>query len=211
VTDDRRLLHGIAQQDQGAFREFYDRHGDRVFNVALGFLRQQSDAEEVTQDVFVEVYRSAQRFRGDSSVGTWLHRITVRKSLDRIRHAKRKRRFATLTQSLGLGTGSEAAPQTDFEDPGVLLGRREDAALLSRLIDELPERQRTAFVLCFVQGLSRQEAADTMEVKLKALESLLQRAKSGLRAKLDPHFPGRGLDVRSEQRKSRQTASKDTE
>ncbi|MEZ4966829.1 MAG: RNA polymerase sigma factor [Saprospiraceae bacterium] len=181
------LLERIAGGDENALSELYDVFHQRVYNTALGFLQHVEDAEEITQDVFVEIYRSAGRFQGNSSVSTWIYRIAVHRCLDRLRYKKRKRRFAFFSSLMGMNVPDPP----DFEDPGVQMEKRENARILYKAIDTLPATQKTAFLLSFVEDLPRQEIADIMQVSLKALESLLQRAKANLRKNLDPYYPGR--------------------
>lgn len=185
MVDDRTLLDRIAAGDEGGFRTFYHRHVRRVYGIALNVLRDVGDAEEVTQDVFVEVHRAAASFRGDSRVSTWLHRIALRKAIDRDRHRTRARRFGRITHRLGFGPDPDAPQLRSRDHPGVALEWREEARALFELIDGLPVRQRTAMLLSYVDDLTRQDAADAMGIGLKALESLLQRGKATLRQRLD--------------------------
>ncbi|MGE0440500.1 MAG: RNA polymerase sigma factor [Gemmatimonadales bacterium] len=187
---DETLAAAVAGGEAAAFRELYRRYHLRIHGIALHLLRDQAEAEEVTQDVFIELHRSAARFRGESRLGTWLHRVTVRKTIDQLRRARRKKRFAPLTRLFGLDDPRDPVIPGPVH-PGIQAERREEAALLAREVDALPESQRTALLLSYVDGLPRQEAADAMGIGLKALESLLQRAKANLRKRLDPHYPGR--------------------
>jgi RNA polymerase sigma-70 factor (ECF subfamily) len=155
-----------------------------VFNVALSYTRNREDAEEITQDVFVEVYQSAATFKGDSSVKTWVYRIAINKSLDFIRYRNRKKRFALLTSLVSKETGEVKYHQPDFNHPGVSLENKEKAQYLFAAIDKLPQNQQTAFILLKLEGMSQREAAETMQINEKALESLFQRAKQNLRKEL---------------------------
>ncbi|MEI6410320.1 MAG: RNA polymerase sigma factor [Bacteroidota bacterium] len=187
------LLTQIAAGNDAALAALYAEFKGRVFNTALSLLQNKADAEEVTQDVFVKIHQSAARFEGKSSVSTWIYRITVRQSLDRLRHRTRVKRFGFIVR---LSQGNSNEPALDlphFEHPGVLLEQRENAQILFKAIESLPEQQKTAFVLSFVEMLPRQEVADVMESSLKAVESLLQRAKANLRLKLDEFYPDRRI------------------
>jgi len=187
------LLTQIAAGNDAALAELYAEFKSRVFNTALSLLQNNADAEEVTQDVFVKIHQSAARFEGKSSVSTWIYRITVRQSLDRLRHRTRVKRFGFIVR-LSLGNSSEPALDLPhFEHPGVLLEQRENAQIMFKAIESLPEQQKTAFVLSFVEMLPRQEVAEIMEASLKAVESLLQRAKANLRLKLDEFYPDRRI------------------
>ena len=99
--DDRRnllvLVQGIRQGSESAFRQLYDQTQSRVFTLALGYVRNREDAEEITQDVFIEVFQSANAFKGEAAVTTWIYRIAVNKSLDFLKKQRRKKRFALFT------------------------------------------------------------------------------------------------------------------
>ena len=88
----------LFQDNEQAFRDFITQHQPRVYNTALNMLQNAEDAEEITQDVFVEAWHKAHTFKGESQVSTWLYRITINKCIDLIRSKKRKKRFAFLTQ-----------------------------------------------------------------------------------------------------------------
>lgn len=187
MAEDKDILEGLLQGDKASFKQFYDRYSGKIFNTALGFVKNEQDAEEIVQDVFVKIYQSAAAFKGDSSLNTWVYRITVNKSLDFLRAKKSKKRFAFLTSI----QEPESPDLPDFVHPGVLLEKQEDARFLFKVIDTLPDKQKTAFILSFVEGLPRQEVANVMEMSLKAVESLLQRSKQNLRKKLDKFYPNR--------------------
>ena len=172
------------QKDKNAFRDFYEQHKINVYNTALGFLKNVDEAEEVTQDVFVTIYQSAAQFSGKSKVSTWVYRITVNKCLDRIRNKKNQLH----REMLDLDT---VKVEEWFAHPGVAEERQEDAKLLFNVIDNLAENQRIAFTLSFVENLPRGEVAEIMELSLKAVESLLQRAKQNLRKELEKYYPNR--------------------
>lgn len=173
----------VAKGNRKAFQQLYDMFSSKVFNTALSYVQNEQDAEEVTQDVFTNIFRSAAKFKGDSTLNTWVYRITVNSSLNYI---KKKKRFSFLR------FGSDLPEKPDFEHPGVLLENKENAKALFKVIDTLPDAQKTAFILSFVEELPRKEVADVMEVSLKAVESLLQRAKKNMRDRLGDLYPGRG-------------------
>ncbi|RYD57073.1 MAG: RNA polymerase sigma factor [Sphingobacteriales bacterium] len=182
-----QLLQHIAAGDQAAFRQFYELFKGRVYNTSLSYLQDQSEAEEVTQDVFVEVYHNAKNFQARSSASTWIYRITINKSLDRLRHKNRKKRFAFIS-SLFNQQGSLQHDAPDFIHPGVLIEQRENAVFLFKAMKELPENQHTAFLLKHIEGLSQKEIAQIMNITEKAVESLLSRAKYNLRKLLNDFF-----------------------
>lgn len=177
-----QLLHRIAKKDSIAFRQLYEKYSAKVYNTALSYAQSVEDAEEITQDVFVKIHRSASKFKGKSSVNTWIYRIAVNTSLD---YLKRKKRLSIVKLN------NITVDKPDFEHPGVVLEKKEKAKALFKVIDTLPETQKTAFILSFIEELPRKEVANIMQTSLKATESLLQRAKSNLRKKLEKEYPNR--------------------
>jgi RNA polymerase sigma-70 factor (ECF subfamily) len=184
LSEHHLLLKEVNSGNAKALEKLFLLLKNSVFNVALSYTRNREDAEEITQDVFVEVYQSAATFKGDSSVKTWVYRIAINKSLDFIRYRNRKKRFALLTSLVSKETGEVKYHQPDFNHPGVSLENKEKAQYLFAAIDKLPQNQQTAFILLKLEGMSQREAAETMQINEKALESLFQRAKQNLRKEL---------------------------
>jgi RNA polymerase sigma factor (sigma-70 family) len=178
------LIEAFRQGDQEAFRRVYEQTKTRVFNLALGYVRNREDAEEITQDVYVELFRAAGSFKGDASGTTWLYRIAVNKSLDFLKHRKRQKRFAFLTSLFDAHTGETLHHPTDFSHPGSTLENKEQAAALFQAIDTLSEKQKTAYILTKLEGLSNIETAAIMTISVGAVESLLQRATENLKKQL---------------------------
>lgn len=190
--DPRELIDLTAKGDQKAFNELFLQFKNRVFNTSLSYLQDAAEAEEITQDVFIEIFESAIKFEGKSSPNTWIYRITVNKCLDRLRFLKRKKRFAFVTSIFKPETGQILHDKPVFDHPGVKLENKEHAQVLFKALDELPENQKTAFILSQVEELSQKEIAETMGISVKAVESLIQRAKGNLRRLLADYYYGEG-------------------
>jgi RNA polymerase sigma factor (sigma-70 family) len=184
---EQELIFGLRQGEESAFKELVIRFQDKVFNTALGLLQHHIEAEDIAQEVFIQVFRSIQNFKEESHLSTWIYRITVTKSLDHLRSKKRKKRFGFIISIFGDNNLPVYEPE-DFNHPGVLQENKEDAAILFKVIDQLPENQRTAFVLNKVEGLGYREIAAILNTTESAVDSLLQRAKQNLRKKLN-EFP----------------------
>lgn len=170
-----------------SFKEIYDTYQHKVFNTVISYVQSQEDAEEVTQDVFVEVHRSIGSFEGKSSLSTWIYRISINKSLDFIKSKNRKKRFAFIS-SLFNDAGELHHDAPHFYHPGVALENKEDAAILFAAINKLPENQKTAFILSKVEGLSYAEISEVMTTSVSSVESLLFRAKQNLQKELSNYF-----------------------
>lgn len=187
------LIAQITLGSDKALETLYAAFGSRVYNTALGYLQNAEEAEEVTQDVFVKIFQSAARFEGKSSVATWIYRIAVNQSIDRLNHRNRQKRSGIMVRLFGKESGEQAVDLPHFDHPGVVLENKENARILFKTIESLPEQQKTVFILSFVEDLPRQEVADVMQLSLKAVESLLQRAKANLRLKLENFYPNRRI------------------
>jgi RNA polymerase sigma-70 factor (ECF subfamily) len=173
-------------KNQNEFKKVYDDYQILVFNVALNYLQNSQDAEEVTQDVFVQIHQSLSHFNQKSSLKTWIYRITINKSLDFIKQKKAKKRlfvFGNRSQN-----EKEYYNVSNFEHPGILLENKENAQLLFAVINTLSENQKTAFILSKVDGLSNPEISEIMQTSISAVESLVFRAKNTLKDKLAEKF-----------------------
>lgn len=182
------LIPKLKTGDRKAFRVLVDQYRARVFNTCLGFLHNRADAEDAAQDVFVQVYQSIDSFEGNSSLSTWIYRISVNTCLQRIRWRGRSKRSAFF-RALGSGQrdpDTVAAPAYDHPEMG--LEQRERAGILMAAIARLPEPQRVAFTLHKVEGLSYREVAAVMEKSLSAVESLMHRAGKRLREDLSDYY-----------------------
>ncbi|MFK7757372.1 MAG: RNA polymerase sigma factor [Flavobacteriales bacterium] len=155
----------------------YNAHKELVFNLALQYVQNTQDAEEITQDVFISVHRNLSQFKGESTAKTWIYRITINKSLDFIKAKKRNKRWAFLTAKSVDDHSNEVA---NFSHPGVELEHKEELASLFKSINQLPARQKTALILLKIEDRSQAVVAEIMELTPKAVESLFQRAKKNL-------------------------------
>jgi len=157
----------------------YEKYARQVYNLALQYVLNVNDAEEITQDVFLAAHKSLDKFRDESNHGTWLYRITINKSLDFLKAKKRKKRFFWFTNELSENDTIE------FNHPGVLIENQEETAFIFSCINELPDNQKTALILNKIEQLPIAEIAGIMELSAKAVESLIQRAKTNLSKKIE--------------------------
>jgi RNA polymerase sigma-70 factor (ECF subfamily) len=156
-----------------------------VYNLALNYTQNVEDAEEITQDVFVSVYQSLNSFQENSSLSTWIYRITINKSLDFLKSKQRKKRFALLTSLFFDNSNDLKHNPPEYNHPGVLLEHKEALSKLFKVINELPNKQKTALILHKIEQKSQAEVAEIMYISPKAAESLIQRAKTNLSKKLN--------------------------
>lgn len=187
VKADHILVSELKNRDEDAFRELIDMYQDRIYNTCIGFVRDPDDADDLTQDVFIEIYSSIGKFRGEAKLSTWIYRITVNKSLEHIRKMKRKKKSGFILWSHDEDSDfSVEVP--DFDHPGILVENKERARILFRAIEKLPENQKIAFTLHKVEDLSYEQISDVMQKSLSSVESLMHRAKINLRKKLYNYY-----------------------
>lgn len=189
MENEEALIERLKQRDSQAFQTLVEEQKDRVFNTCLGFLHNPEDAEDVAQEVFIEIFDSIDTYREEASLATWIYRIAVTKSLELIRYRKRQKRWAFF-ESLKRNNDEpdEMAGDDPFVHPGVALENKERAAILFREIDKLAENQKTAFVLHKVEGLAYKEIAEVMETSLSSVESLIYRARQNLQKQLHDFY-----------------------
>ena len=185
--NDTAFIDLLKQRNEQAFTQLVEAYQHLVFNTVLGIVQQTEEAEDVAQEVFVQVYQSIYDFRGESKLSTWIYRIAISKALDCERKKKSKKRVDAFKNMIGIGTKEEDAI-ADFYHPGIALQQKENAAILFKALKQLPENQRTAFVLIKTEGLSYQEVSDIMQTSVKAIEALMHRAKENLRKILKDYY-----------------------
>lgn len=182
--NEQELIQGLRKGDELAFKYLVDNYQDRVYNTAISIVQNAEDAEDVAQEVFIQVYRSIHNFKGESKLSTWLYRIATTRALDLLRSRKSKKRFGLLQRLFGEGN-EPLFELPDFNHPGIALDRKENAAKLFKAIGQLPENQKIAFTLHKVEDLSYQEISEVMKTSVPAVESLMHRAKQNLRKMLE--------------------------
>lgn len=158
-----------------------------ILNTSLGILQSQDEAEDMVQEVMIEILNSISKFKKESSLKTWIYRLTLSKSLDVIRAKKRQKRGG-LFSFLSFKNEESWMHQPDFRHPGVILENKELSVVLFKAIDQLVENQKIAFTLNKVEGLSYKEIAEIMETSVSSVESLIHRAKKRLQILLKTFY-----------------------
>jgi RNA polymerase sigma-70 factor, ECF subfamily len=172
--DDLTLVERALCGDRGAFELLVRRHERRVYRVSLAVLGNAEDAEEAMQDAFIRAYRHLGQFRRESKFTTWLTRITVNEAIE-----KRKRRHEAVPFD-DVRASAEFVPrraESWHADPEKLYGKQELRGMVESAIRALPEIYREAFVLRDVEGMSAEEAAQSIGITVAALKSRLLRAR----------------------------------
>jgi RNA polymerase sigma-70 factor, ECF subfamily len=187
VTD-VELTEAFMKGDIAAFEELVSRYESKVMNLALRFVRNQEDAEEVMQDVFTTLYRKVQSFQGKSQFSSWLYRIVVNAAFMKLRKRKQSqtvsiedlapavREFCIEREALSISTSTN------------MLVSRELREVLQDAIDKLPEQYRAVFILRDVDGLSNHETGEILNLSIPAIKSRLHRSRLMLRRKLQRYY-----------------------
>ncbi|MFD2786954.1 RNA polymerase sigma factor [Hymenobacter rubripertinctus] len=179
------LVAQLQRGSEAAFRLLVERYQNRIYRTALALLRSPEEAEDVAQEVFVEVYQTIGRFRSEASLTTWLYQLATSRALKNLRRARTKKRFAYFTSLLSPDNRVLHEP-ADHEHPQAQLESQEQVAVLLAHLARLPDQQQVAFTLRHEQELSYEQIAAVLTTTVPAVESLLFRARKTLRAHLQP-------------------------
>jgi RNA polymerase sigma-70 factor (ECF subfamily) len=170
--------------------QVFNEYAPRVYNLARRMLGNDADAEDVTQDVLLQVVRKLDTFRGEADIATWLHRVTVNAALaHRTRRARREEREVRDPLDQFLDDGHHRGPLRPWAvSPEQLALDQERQRLIEDAIAQLPELYRDVYVLADVEGLNNPEIADLLGLSVPAVKSRLHRARLLMRHALAPHF-----------------------
>lgn len=187
--NDSEIIRLILNGDRQKFRVLVEKHQSMVFRTCMGFLHDKDDAEDLTQDIFIQAYQSLNGFRKDSSFSTWIYRVAVNASLNKVRKNAGKPIMHRIdTFFLLTGDKESFQLQPDTINPESILITQEHAKWVQNALDSLPENQRTAIVLSKYDDLPQKEIAEIMKTTEGAIEALIQRAKKNLRIKLSSAY-----------------------
>lgn len=197
TAQDLRLIAALQQRDDAAVYELAERYGSKIYKLALRYLKNPEDAEEVTQDVLMKVHRNATAFRGDAAFASWIYRITFNAAMSRLRSSRRERAVSDERDRMlarardDSGRSPRAAVRPDWSAiPDDLLLRAQLREAIAAAIRELPEIYRAPVVLRDVEGLSTEEASQRLKVKDQTLKSRLHRGRMMLRRRLQDFADG---------------------
>lgn len=185
---EKELVTRIKNGDEQAFRLLVEENQQKVFTTCMGFLHNKEDAEDITQDVFVEVYYSIDKFREESKLSTWLYRISANKSLNHIKKNRKNMLLVSLENIFTQGNDELRKDISKLESDEDSMEKRENATMLHNAVDSLATNQKIAFTLNKYDELSYKEISEIMDISLSSVESLIHRAKLNLQKKLYSYF-----------------------
>jgi RNA polymerase sigma-70 factor (ECF subfamily) len=175
------LIEELKKGSPKAFRALVERFSHDVVNTCYSFVNSRDDAEDIAQEVFIEIYKSIRQFRKESDLNTWIYRISINKSLDFLRAQKRKKRIADLKSLFIMKNRSSKSSHQQLEE-------KERKKILQEQIALLPENQRITMVLSQYERKSNKQIAEILKTSESAVESLLHRARTNLRKNLEKYF-----------------------
>ncbi|MFN8394251.1 MAG: sigma-70 family RNA polymerase sigma factor [Bacteroidia bacterium] len=190
--EDTLFIERLRKGDSMAYSRLVQQFQARVFNTCLNFVFDRTEAEDLTQEVFLEVYRSIGAFEERSSLSTWIYRISVTKSLELIRSKSRKKRAGMLLSIFGLQEKGWDVRGHVVDHPGFQLENQERAQRLHAALHSLPENQRVAFTMHKLDGHRYEEVAEIMGISLASVESLIFRARKNLQKTLEKFYQDEG-------------------
>ena len=199
TVQERQLIARLQAGDDTAVQELADRYRSRIFQLAMRYMKNREDAEEVTQDVLLKVYRKVNAFRGDAQLSSWIYRITFNTAMSRLRSTRlaraaeqeRDRALAAREDDDRSKPARQPADWSRMPDESVLRAQLREA--VAEAIEELPEIYRAPVVLRDIQGLTTEEASSRLKLKDQTLKSRLHRGRVMLREKLRVFTSGLSL------------------
>jgi RNA polymerase sigma-70 factor (ECF subfamily) len=183
------FIENLKNKRQDAYSLLIDNFQNKVYSTCLSFVPNKEDAEDIAQEVFLEVFNSIHKFKGDSKLSTWIYKITTNKCLEFIRKKNTKKRFAFLQSIMGNEIPLDKTNYfTEMNHPGILLENKEMNETLFYAINKLPEAQRIVFTLSKIDDKSYKEISEITEKSISSVESLMFRAKKNLQDLLENFY-----------------------
>tara|TARA_B100001059_G_C17834277_1_gene586841 strand:+ start:3883 stop:4461 length:579 start_codon:yes stop_codon:yes gene_type:complete len=183
------FIDQLKAQNRAAYSKLLEDFQHKVFGTCLSFVPNREDAEDIAQEVFVEVFNSIDKFKQESKLSTWIYRIATNKCLEFIRKKSAKKRFAFLQSLSGNDYNLDKASYfTEINHPGLILEQKETSDTLFLAINKLPEAQRVVFTLNKIDDKSYKEISEITNKSIGSIESLLFRAKKKLQNTLETFY-----------------------
>ena len=184
------FIQQLKNGNREAFNQLVEKHKDGILNICYGFVKDAEEAEDITQEVFIEVFRTVSNFREDSSLFTWMYRIAVSRSLDAIKRKKSIKRAAFFEKRVNSEVAEYEIENTESSTmrPDQTLEQHQQQIFIELSLAKLTENQRIAFVLSHQDGLSYKEIAQIMDKSLTSVESLIHRSKQALRKIMEKDY-----------------------
>lgn len=185
AVDDAELVRRALARDGGAFRAIMKKYNQRLYRLARGIVRNDSEAEDIVQEAYVRAFTHLEDFRGDASLVTWLSRIAINEALGRLRSRRPSVDLLTF-EAQGMQAEVIQFPLTSrSDDPERTMAQRQLLQLVEDATDKLPEVYRIVFVARVIEGLSVEETAEILHLRPETVKTRLHRARRLVREQLD--------------------------
>jgi RNA polymerase sigma-70 factor (ECF subfamily) len=184
-SDDAELVRRARARDSAAFRTIMERHNRRLYRIARSILRNDSEAEDAVQEAYVNALTHLGGFRGDSSLATWLSRITMNEALGRLRRKRSAMELETFEAQRTVAQIIKFPQTVTSDDPERTMAQREILQLVERATDNLPEIFRIVFMTRVIEGMSVEETAGLLGLQPETVKTRLHRARRLVREELD--------------------------
>jgi len=198
AQNDQNLIDRLCSGDQTAFTDLVGQYKKKVYYLAYDITGNHHEAEDISQEVFMKVYRALKRFRRDAKMSSWLHQITVNASIDFLRR-KSAKPSTSMTEFENLSTqGDFIGSSSRGFDP---VRSTESAQIQDRIaqaLQKITPKERAVFVMCHYNGLKMNETAETLNITVGTVKSLLFRAIRKLRKELSPFMDSYAMEISDE-------------
>ena len=184
--NEKELISRLKLGEEAAFKVLVENYQDSVYYSVLNILHNAHETEDTAQETFIQVYESIHGFKEESSLATWIYRIAVRKALEKLRKQKNRQRLHSIVP--WWMPSEEKSIDAAYLNPGINKENKEKATIIFKAMSDLPNNQRIAFTLIRVHGMKHEEASEIMQLSIKAIESLLSRAKENLQNRLKKYY-----------------------
>lgn len=185
MINQEEFIENLRSGNQAAFSLLIDDYQQKVFHTCISYVPNKEDAEDIAQEVFLEVYKSIGKFKENSKLSTWIYKICTNKCLEFIRKKNAKKRLVFMQRILGNEIPLDKTNFfTEFNHPGILLEHKEQSETIYLAINTLPESQKTVFTMAKLDGKTYQEIVEITGKSMSSVESIMFRAKKNLQKKL---------------------------
>lgn len=186
--DEKEIIKRIVSGETKYFKEIINKYKNAIYNHSRSFLRNAQDAEDVTQEIFINIFNNLKKFRGDSKLSTWIYRITVNTCKNKLKQIKRLK--SKIIEDIPdeddeTKNSIEEIKENQEKEPDNILAQKSLKSAIYKNMELLPEEQRTVIILRDINGLSYEEIAKIMKISVSAVKSKLFRARENLREKLE--------------------------
>jgi RNA polymerase sigma factor (sigma-70 family) len=185
---EHEVIRGVIARDREAVACLVETYRKKVIKTAYYFLGNMEDAEDVAQEVFLEIVNSIGRFRMSSALSTWIYRITVNRSLNAVKRNKQRQIFVRIEKFFGIAKEDESKAIQEVATDDNPFDYEEAGKIVKEAVADLPGNQRTVFILCKYEEMSYKEIAEVTGMSVSSVESLLHRAKMNLQKKLAGYY-----------------------